>query len=109
MIGKQIRLERIINRNTGRTIVVPMDHGVSVGPIEGVIDMKTTIDKVATGGANAILIHKGIVRAGHRGGGKDVGMIIHLSASTSLTARPNRKTLVCSVEEAIKLMEYLFI
>jgi class I fructose-bisphosphate aldolase len=103
MIGKQIRLERIINRNTGRTIVVPMDHGVSVGPIEGVIDMKTTIDKVATGGANAILIHKGIVRAGHRGGGKDVGMIIHLSASTSLTARPNRKTLVCSVEEAIKL------
>ncbi|MBW2162963.1 MAG: fructose-bisphosphate aldolase, partial [Deltaproteobacteria bacterium] len=85
MIGKQIRMERIINRNTGRTIVVPMDHGVSVGPIEGVIDMKTTIDKVATGGANAILIHKGIVRAGHRGGGKDVGMIIHLSASTSLT------------------------
>jgi DhnA family fructose-bisphosphate aldolase class Ia len=70
MIGKQIRMERIINRNTGRTIVVPMDHGVSVGPIEGMIDMKTTIDKVATGGANAILIHKGIVRAGHRGGGK---------------------------------------
>nr|HDN00897.1 fructose-bisphosphate aldolase [Deltaproteobacteria bacterium] len=103
MIGKQIRLERIINRNTGRTIVVPMDHGVSVGPIEGVINMKTTIDKVATGGANAILIHKGIVREGHRGEGKDVGMIIHLSASTSLTTRPNRKTLVCSVEEAIKL------
>jgi class I fructose-bisphosphate aldolase len=103
MIGKQIRLERIINRNTGRTIIVPMDHGVSIGPEKGLIDMKTTIDKVATGGANAILIHKGIVRAGHRGGGRDVGMIVHLSASTSLTARPNRKTLVCSVEEALKL------
>ncbi|MBW2646531.1 MAG: class I fructose-bisphosphate aldolase family protein [Deltaproteobacteria bacterium] len=103
MIGKQIRLERIINRDTGKTIIVPMDHGVTVGPVEGLIDMKTTINSVATGGANAILIHKGIVHAGHRGGGKDVGLIIHLSGSTSLTTTPNAKTLVCSVEEAIKI------
>ena len=32
-IGKSIRLERIINRDTGRTIIVPLDHGVTVGPI----------------------------------------------------------------------------
>ena len=91
MIVKQIRLERIINRDTGKTIIVPMDHGVTVGPIKGLIDMKTIINKVATGGANAIVIHKGIVRAGHRGGGKDVGLIIHLSGSTKLTTNPNAK------------------
>jgi len=27
MIGKHIRLERIMNRETGRTVIVPMDHG----------------------------------------------------------------------------------
>jgi class I fructose-bisphosphate aldolase len=80
-----------------------MDHGVTVGPIEGLADMRTAVGNVVTGGANAILMHKGIVRAGHRGTGKDVGLIIHLSGGTSLSPDPNAKELVCTVEEAIKL------
>lgn len=103
MIGKQIRMERIMNRENGRTLIVPMDHGVSSGPIAGLVDMKDAIGKVVDGGANAIVIHKGVVRQGHRGRGHDVGLIIHLSASTSLSPDPNSKVLVCSVEEAIKL------
>jgi len=103
MIGKKIRLERIIDRNSGRTVIIPMDHGVTVGPIEGLADMQTTISKVVAGGANAILMHKGIVRIGHRGAGKDVGLIVHLSGGTSISPDPNAKELVCTVEEAIKL------
>ena len=103
IIGKRIRMERIINRNTGKTVIVPMDHGISVGPIDGLKDMKAAIQNVAEGGANAIVEHKGLVGEGHRGGGKDIGLIIHLSGSTSLSVYPNAKTLVCSIEEAIKL------
>ena len=103
MIGKEIRLERIIDRNSRNTVIIPMDHGVTVGPIEGLANMRTTVAKVVAGGANAILMHKGMVRAGHRGTGKDVGLIIHLSAGTSISPDPNAKELVCSVEEAIKL------
>lgn len=103
MVGKQIRLERIIDRNSHKTVIIPMDHGVTVGPIEGLADMRETVSKVVAGGANAILIHKGMVRAGHRGTGKDVGLIIHLSAGTSISPDPNAKELVCTVEEAIKL------
>jgi len=103
MIGKKIRLERIIDRNSRKTVIIPMDHGVTVGPIDGLADMRTTIGKVVTGGANAILMHKGIVQAGHRGAGRDVGLIIHLSGGTSLSPDPNAKELVCTVEEAIKL------
>jgi len=80
-----------------------MDHGVTVGPIEGLADMREAVSKVVAGGANAILMHKGVVRAGHRGAGRDVGLIIHLSAGTSLSPDPNAKELVCTVEEAIKL------
>ena len=103
MLGKQIRMERIIDRNTKKTVIVPMDHGVSSGPIYGISDMKDAIDRVVRGGANAIVEHKGMVGAGHRRSGKDVGLIIHLSASTSLSPYPNTKTLVCSVEEALCL------
>lgn len=103
IIGKRIRMERIVERNTGNTVIVPMDHGISSGPIDGLQDMKQAIQNVAEGGANAIVEHKGLVMEGHRGEGKDIGLIIHLSASTSLSPFPNVKTLVCSVEEAIKL------
>lgn len=103
IVGKRIRMERIINRNTGKTVIVPMDHGISVGPIKGLMDMKEAIQNVAEGGATAIVEHKGLVGEGHRGKGRDIGLIIHLSASTSLSPTPHAKTLVCSVEEAIKL------
>ncbi len=103
MIGKKIRMERIINRRTGKTVIVPMDHGVSIGPVHGIIDMAKTIDQVATGGANAVLIHKGMVGTGHRGYGIDIGLIIHLSASTGIGPDPNHKVLVTSVEKALKL------
>lgn len=103
MVGKQIRLERIINRNSKKTVIVPMDHGITLGPIGGLIDIKKSVDAVAAGGANAIIVHKGVVESGHRGGGMDVGLIVHLSASTVLSPDPNAKVLVCSVEEAIRL------
>ncbi|GFM37757.1 2-amino-3,7-dideoxy-D-threo-hept-6-ulosonate synthase [Desulfovibrio psychrotolerans] len=101
-IGKKIRIERIFNRLTGRTIIVPLDHGVTVGPIEGLVDMRETVNSIAEGGVDAVLMHKGLVRCGHREGGKDVGLIVHLSSSTSMSPTPNAKSLTSSVEDAIK-------
>jgi fructose-bisphosphate aldolase / 2-amino-3,7-dideoxy-D-threo-hept-6-ulosonate synthase len=103
MIGKEIRIERIMNRNTGRSVIVPMDHGFTLGQIEGLTDMTKTISDVSDGGANAIVLHKGIVRRGHRRRGRDIGLIVHLSGSTSMNPDPNDKVLVCTVEEAIAL------
>lgn len=100
--GKSIRMERIFNRNTGKAIIVPMDHGVSCGPIAGLENMATAVNEVAEGGANAVLGHKGLVRGGHRKSGRDVGLILHLSSSTDLSPLENRKTLTASVEDAIR-------
>lgn len=101
--GKAIRMQRIFNRITGKTIIAPMDHGVSMGPITGLTKMKEAVDRIAKGGANAVVVHNGVVKRGHRGDGIDVGLIIHLSASTGLSHDPNYKTLVCTVPQALKL------
>lgn len=101
-LGKQIRLERIINRRSHKTVIVPMDHGVTVGPIAGLEDMRVTVNDMAEGGANAVLMHKGLIRCSHRGAGRDVGLIVHLSASTSLSENGNSKVLVGTVEDAIR-------
>lgn len=101
-VGKSIRMERLFNRNTRRSIIVPMDHGVSVGPLKGLEDMAHAVNEVAEGGANAVLGHKGLVRCGHRQGGRDVGLVMHLSSSTDLSPSPNHKTLTATVEDAIR-------
>ena len=80
-----------------------MDHGLTVGTIKGLENVAEMVDKVALGGANAVLMHSGMVGAGHRQYGKDIGLLIHLSAATDLAPDPNRKVLVCSVERALKL------
>ena len=43
MVGKQIRMERIIDRNSNNTVIVPMDHGVTIGPVKGLGDMRETV------------------------------------------------------------------
>ncbi len=101
-LGKQVRLERILNRTTGRTIIVPMDHGVTMGLVDGLIDMREAVNDMAKAGADAVLMHKGLVRCSYRSSGRDIGLIIHLSASTALSTQGNTKTLVGSVEEGLK-------
>jgi predicted phospho-2-dehydro-3-deoxyheptonate aldolase len=103
MQGKSIRMERIFNRSTGKAVIIPMDHGVTVGPIKGIKSVKAIAEAIASGGADAAIVHKGAAIFGHRGYGRDLGLIIHLSASTSLGPDPNNKVLVTTVEEAIKL------
>jgi predicted phospho-2-dehydro-3-deoxyheptonate aldolase len=99
MLGKNIRMERVMDRNTKKTVMVPLIHGVGMGPIEGIKDIKNTVDMVSLGGANAVILHKGIVAAGHRHSGKDIGLILHLTA----TLENGKQTLVTDVEEAITI------
>jgi predicted phospho-2-dehydro-3-deoxyheptonate aldolase len=102
-VGKKIRIKRIVNRLSGKTVIVPMDHGVSSGPIQGLEDIDKTVNMIIRGGANAAVVHKGIVTSTNRSEDTDIGLIIHLSASTSLNPYPNDKIMVCDVEEALAL------
>jgi len=101
--GKTLRLNRILEGKARRAVIIPMDHGVSNGPIEGIADIHSTIRKVAEGGATAVVLHKGIVQGLPADFQSRIGIIIHLSASTSLGKAPDAKTLVSSVEESIRL------
>lgn len=102
-VGKRIRIKRIFNIESGKTVIVPMDHGVSLGPIYGLQDIDATVNMIIRGGANAAIVHKGIVTSTNRSEDTDIGLIIHLSASTSLNPDPNNKIAVCDVEEALSL------
>lgn len=97
--GKTRRLRRIF-RPSGRTVIIPMDHGVSVGPIQGLVNISETISQVRQGGADAVLAHSGIARTVDTSG---LGLILHLSGATRLTPEPNWKAQISTVEQAIHL------
>ncbi len=101
--GKAVRMERIVDRKTGKAVIVPMDHGVTVGPIKGLVDMSKAVDQVAEGGANSVIGHLGLPKHGHRSYGRDVGLILHLSAASMLSPKPNKKVLVNTVENALRV------
>jgi len=60
----------------------PWTTRVTVGPIPGLIQIPPAANLIAEGGANAAIVHRGAAMFGHRGYGKDLGLILHLSAST---------------------------
>lgn len=97
--GKTRRLRRIF-RADGKTVIIPMDHGVSVGPIEGLADMTRTIGQVGKGGADAVLVHAGVAKTVNT---DTMGLILHLSGATRLTKEPNWKMQLSSVRQAVRL------
>ena len=97
--GKKRRLKRIF-REDGRTVIVPMDHGVTIGPVKGIENMQEIVDHLLKGGVDAILVHKGIAKNIDAG---NVGLIVQLSAMSNLSPNANNKVLVCTVQEAVRL------
>ncbi|WP_433047507.1 2-amino-3,7-dideoxy-D-threo-hept-6-ulosonate synthase [Dactylosporangium sp. CS-033363] len=102
--ARRVRLDRLYRNGSGGLLVVPLDHPISGAPI---IHSGQSLDRLAgelaAGGADAVVLHKGALRqvAPHRF--RDLGLIVHLSAGTGLSADPDAKVLVCSVAEALRL------
>lgn len=99
VFGRDIRLARILNE--GKMLCIPMDHGISNGPIKGLEDIHSVIYECSSAGLTCVLVNKGIIKSMPRP--PNIGIIAHFSASTSIGPAPNRKILIGTVEEAIRL------
>lgn len=98
MVGKKRRMNRILKN--GRTLIAPMDHGITK-PAKGLEDMDR-IMRMVDCGADAVVVHKGIAKNSGYLKETNMGLIIHLSASTSLIDI-NDKRVITSVEKAVQL------
>ena len=99
VLGRDIRLSRILKKD--RMLCIPMDHGISNGPIPGLENIHSVIYHCEKAGLTCVLVNKGIIKTLPRA--IDIGLIVHLSGSTSIGPAPNRKVLMGTVEEALRL------
>lgn len=97
--GRAARLDHL--STDGRYLVVPMDHGITMGAVQGLADIESTVDAVTRGGADAVLTQKGIAPRIHPNkNGK--GYVVHLNASTTIGPDEDDKRMTGTVKEAVQ-------
>lgn len=108
MAANALRLRRLTTA-AGAWVMLPMDHGVSMGPIPGLVDVRAAAHWAAQGAVSCITAHRGLVPdiaqvlaapALPRPG---PGVLLHLSASTDAAPDPDAKRLVATVADAVRL------
>ncbi|PSP56574.1 fructose-bisphosphate aldolase [Halobacteriales archaeon QS_1_67_19] len=97
--GIAARLDRI--GTDGSYVIVPMDHGITLGAVTGLADIESTIDAVTRGGADAVLTQKGIAPRVHSNK-NGAGYVVHLNASTAIGPDANDKRPTGTVKEAVR-------
>ena len=97
--GLSARLDRI--STGGRYLIVPMDHGITLGPVKGLVDLESTVDAITRGGADAVLTQKGVASRVHPNkNGK--GYIAHLNGSSVIGPDEEDKRQTGTTEAALR-------
>lgn len=97
--GFDARLDRISTDDN--YLIIPMDHGITMGAVKGLKGIESTIDAVTRGGADCVLTQKGIAPRVHPNT-NGAGYVVHVNGSTTIGPDENDKRMTCTVEEAIQ-------
>jgi len=103
MYGKTIRLRRLFPTPGRRLFSVPLDHALSMGPIDGLEELAPLARELVEGGADLLIVTKGAVRELAPALGPSTLLGVHVSASTSLGPTSQHKRLVGTAAEAVGL------
>lgn len=103
MHGTEIRMRRLFPNAERKLFSVPLDHAVSMGPIDGLERLAPLATELQEGGVDLLIVTKGAVRELAPTLRPGVRLGIHVSASTSLGSTSDRKVLVGTAEEAVGL------
>ena len=99
--GKALRIRRFFRK--GKTVIIPLDHGVYSGPVKGIEDPRKLVEVISQSEADGILVTPGILMKI-----KDVignlAVVLRIDGtSTRLGSHLERMELISTVETALKL------
>jgi len=105
LAGKRIRLRRIF-KDDGKTFVVTMDHGVDLGPVHGLEDIKVAVKKVLENEyrPDAILMNPSMIRLCYEEIAGVLGVIARLDGTATILGPDiTNYRLFSSVREALMI------
>jgi fructose-bisphosphate aldolase, class I len=119
--GKSLRLHRILDVSTRKGVVVAFDHGLMLGPIPGISPPRERLGMFLDGGADAVLMSPGVLRANADVfAGRRTGIIVRLDWTNMwrdpklLGFEEGRSCSIALVEDAVRwgadaVLTYLFV
>jgi putative autoinducer-2 (AI-2) aldolase len=100
--GMRNRLSRIIRPGTGRSLVLPIDHGYFMGPTRRLEDPWRTVEPLLPY-SDALMLTRGILRASIDPN-VDTPVILRVSGGSSILQEDlSNETITTSIEEALRL------
>ncbi len=99
--GMKNRLSRIFNPETGKTVMLAVDHGYFQGPTTGLKNLRETITPLIPH-ADCLFITRGMVR-NTVDPATDISVCLRVSGGPSILGELSNEDIVVSMEEALRL------
>ena len=102
-VGKRMRLKRVIDPD-GVSIICALDHGMTSPTfLEPLADIEERTSEAVAGGANVIMMSKGMIRLAEPAFGRETSLALLLSASANAGEDRPSVVHIAQVEEALRL------
>lgn len=98
--GMILRLRHIFSKD-GRAVVVAADHGAIAGPLPGIESPADLALLCAQGGADALLVHKGFLRAALPNWSRELGIILRESGGFTTLGGKFEEQLIGTAKDAV--------
>lgn len=99
--GKIIRMNSIFRKDTGKSVVVAIDHGGIAGPMDGINNPPQLIEACVKGGADAVLTTRGFAKAAGNAWDRSLGLILRLSGGFTVLGGKFEEEIISSPETAL--------
>lgn len=101
--GKKIRLNRLIQSETNTCLICAIDHGMT-SPVflDGLYDTPARVREVIAGGANVLMLGRGVAKDNAHLFRRDTSLALMLTASAAGRPGGAQITPIGSVEEALR-------
>jgi len=103
MIGTLRRLARLFDGESGRSVILPFDHGMAEGLAPGLGRIPGILEKVHEHRVQGVVLNKGLARSLGSRLHPSMRLLVNLSGGTKHGLPAWNKSLVCSVAEAHRL------
>lgn len=102
--GKQIRMNRLIHKETNTCIICAIDHGMT-SPVflDGLFDTRARVREAIDGGANVLMLGRGVARDTCDQFSRDTSLALMLTSSAAGKPSGALVTPIGSVQEALQL------
>jgi DhnA family fructose-bisphosphate aldolase class Ia len=116
-LGNAIRLARFLNPSDGKGLVVPLDHGLPIGPMRGIVNVSRMLSEIILAKPDGVLLTPGQAKACHEHliGRDSPGLLVRIDWTNLFQTNVHTEGYVpvCSALDALKLgavgvVTYLF-